>query len=74
MNKRWQVTTLSQGSKGRDARALMQLREKFIMLSHADRCASNPTLFSLFFRRLSLVLPRFPSHFYCCFLSLTHFR
>lgn len=40
-----QVQKLSQGSKGRDARALMRLREQFIMLSHADREANLPPAF-----------------------------
>eukprot|EP01043_Picozoa_sp_COSAG02_P023283 COSAG02_NODE_1239_length_13713_cov_37.434259_7_plen_199_part_00 len=37
-----QVQKLAQGSKGRDARELMRLREKFIMLSHADRETKLP--------------------------------
>ncbi len=40
-----QVQKLAQGSKGRDARELMRLREKFIMLSHADREANLPPEF-----------------------------
>ena len=40
-----QTQKLAQGSKGRDARELMRLREKFIMLSHADREANLPPEF-----------------------------
>ena len=39
------MTALAQGSKGRDARKLTALREKFIMLSHADREANLPPAF-----------------------------
>ena len=40
-----QTQKLAQGSKGRDARELMRLREKFIMLSHADRETNLPPEF-----------------------------